>query len=316
MTVVNNKFSTGTVERSKNRSPPKKRQTTTSTPAVDSRLPSAWFAFVMLSIRIPQDKALVNQQLQLTLQKEEFHQCVVLCLQVTREGVCWRGLHPLLFEAPPQVARRAVRILLQRFQASVRRDYRTVADENEFLAVRQISFEKSVHLVIVPPLVTNVLYTFSGILIRYEHLWLTLQSLSAWIATLGGGYFLCRHLATAVHMARQQRALALWMGDHDTADRCTLNEAFNYIHAGMFRLARRMIHNVRQSSTQRNDTLTLRMVHSARLFLDRVQRAAKFAREKDDTIDDYQRIRIVSDRSRRVNKIDNGAATSTVAPRN
>lgn len=235
----------------------------------------------------------------------------VLWIQASRDGVLWRGLHPLLFDAPLPVTRRAVQILLRQFRPFIRSgtlivkdDGDNINDVNDAAAIvttyRQVPMptnNKSIDIWITPPQVTRIQYTFSGLLIHYEHLWLTLQSLSAWIATLGGGYFLCRHLATAVRMARQQRALALCMCDYDTADRCTLNEAFNYIHAGQFRVARRLIRAVQESSTQRKDKLTLRMVYSAKLFLYRVKQAAKFAREKDDTVDDYQRIRIVGDRS-------------------
>jgi hypothetical protein len=124
-------------------------------------------------------------------------------------------------------------------------------------------------------------------------------SLNAWISTLGGGYFLCRHLETAVFMAQKQRAVALWMGDQSTADKCTLNEAFNYIHAGGFRIAMAMIRSVTLSSEARGDTLVLKMCYSAKLFLKRVRRAAKFEGDRDEKNDDYQRIRIVQDRSKR-----------------
>ena len=224
-------------------------------------------------------------------------------IQATHDGVLWRGLHPLLFDAPSPVTRLAVTILVRQFRTCIQKRHAIVrddaSDDSENCRRVPIPTNRSIDIWIVPPQFTRIQYYFSGLLIHYEHLWLTLQSLSAWIATLGGGYFLCRHLSTAVRMARQQRALALWMYDYDTADRCTLNEAFNYIHAGQFRLARRLLRAVQESSSQRKDDLTLRMVHSARLFLHRVKRAAKFfAQEKDDTVDDYQRIRISGDRSR------------------
>jgi hypothetical protein len=123
-------------------------------------------------------------------------------------------------------------------------------------------------------------------------------TLNAWISTLGGGYFLCRHLETAVYMARKQRTLAVWMGDASTADKCTLNEAFNFIHTGSFSIAMTMIKAVELSSEARGDTLVINMCSSAKLFLKRVRRAAKFEGESDETKDDYQRIRIVKDRSK------------------
>ena len=256
----------------------------------------------MITIRLPRI-AYVNRQLQVNLEDHhvaaEDHLHRVLCIQAASDGVVWRGLQPLLFEAPPSIARRALKLLIRHFRAAIIQTNLIVTDHEDTMLLRQVPTKESIDIciLILPPQVTSIERTFAGLLLCYEHLWLTLQSLSAWIATLGGGYFLCRHLGTAVVLARKQRSLALWMGDYETADRCTLNEAFNYIHAGMFRIARRMINAVRETTTRRNDTLTLRMVMAATLFLSRVKRAHKFAREKDDTIDDYQRIRITHDRS-------------------
>ncbi|KAI2508296.1 hypothetical protein MHU86_6101 [Fragilaria crotonensis] len=158
----------------------------------------------------------------------------VVWIQATRDGVLWRGLHPLLFDAPIPVTRRAVQILVRQFRPFIRSGTLLVKgdddnnDDDDAAAIvttyRQVPMptnNESIDIWITPPQLTRIQYTFSGLLIHYEHLWLTLQSLSAWIATLGGGYFLCRHLATAVRMARQQRALALCMCDYDTADRCS-----------------------------------------------------------------------------------------------
>jgi hypothetical protein len=104
-----------------------------------------------------------------------------------------------------------------------------------------------------------------------------------------------------VYFARQQRRLALFLGDTETADRCTLNEAFNYIHAGMFPIATTKIKSVQKSARHRGDNTTLRMVLAATLFLKRVKKAAMIQdRGRDETVDDYLRIRIVRDRSQGV----------------
>lgn len=230
---------------------------------------------------------------------------LLLVIRVVHDGVLWRGLAPLLFESPPLVARKAATALVRRFRKALHRSGNIKVKDGSPLRCRQLPLSKRGHpinLWILPPQVTSVQRTFGGLLVRYEHMWITLQTLSAWIATLGGGYFLCRHLSTAVQLARQQRSLALFMGDYDTADKCTLNEAFNYIHAGMFPLAKILIRQVyHQASTERRqDAVTLiNMAKAAALFLRRVRRTALLERKaKDEVVDDYLRIRIVrKDRS-------------------
>ena len=54
---------------------------------------------------------------------------------------------------------------------------------------------------------------FTSRLVRLENIMVRLQSLNAFFSTLGGGYFLCRYLTTAVQLARWQRTIALSLGD-------------------------------------------------------------------------------------------------------
>jgi hypothetical protein len=74
---------------------------------------------------------------------------------------------------------------------------------------------------------------FTSLLVKLENMQIQLQSLNAYIATLGGGYFLCHYLSTAVCLARYQRNIALQLNDINLALKCSINEAYNYIHAGM-----------------------------------------------------------------------------------
>ena len=227
---------------------------------------------------------------------------VLVALQCQRAGVSWRGLYPLLFQAPPRVSKKAFRILLRRFASSRIRIDPSVfnfddAGESSVdtrYHSRSLATTPSCNLLcILPPTTTQVDYDFSGRLIVYEHIWLQLQTLSAWYATLGGGYFLCRQLSTAVRLARQQRQVAEWMGDAATADRCTLNEAYNYIHSGYFTVAFRMLKALKVSAQARNDTVLWNMCRSALLFGRRMKRAGKRVATESLTVDDYQRIRIV-----------------------
>eukprot|EP00978_Attheya_sp_CCMP212_P027655 scaffold93167_cov37-Attheya_sp.AAC.1 len=157
----------------------------------------------------------------------------------------------------------------------------------------------------------------------WENVGVKLQTLNAFIATLGGGYFLCKQLSVAVELARRQRQVALAMNDVDLAARCTLNEAYNYIHAGEFEHAKLLLRIVSRHAKSRNDHLNILMCKSAKLFMKRVQRASLYEPDHPEntqstpsnlslplvgktinhdatwtTHDDFQRIRISRDRSK------------------
>ena len=136
---------------------------------------------------------------------------------------------------------------------------------------------------------------FTSRLVLLENLTLRLQSLNGFFSTLGGGYFLCRYLTTAVQLARWQRAIALSLGDRDLAGRCTVNEAYNYIHAGKLAHAFQLIKKVKADAVERGDELTVSMCKSARYFAKRVQNMQAFEGSKQEVDDEYQRIRIVAD---------------------
>lgn len=139
---------------------------------------------------------------------------------------------------------------------------------------------------------------WSSRLVVLENRLSVLRSLNAFISTLGGGFFLCRYLATAVRLARWQRAVALQLGDLNLAARCTVNEAYNYIHSGRVGLALRIVAAVRKKALLRGDGLTVSMCESARSFALRVGRANLEEGAKQATRDEMQRIRIVRNKAR------------------
>ncbi len=222
-----------------------------------------------------------------------------IILQCHKAGVLWRGLYPLLFEAPPEVSHEALRILTRRFKSGrVRTRTLQLADKKHVSTSHYSRYRVRLSscniFYILPTDKTPVDYDFSGRLIHYEHIWLQMQTLSAYYATLGGGYFLCRRLSTAIQLARQQRWVATWMRDYAMADRCTLNEAYNYLHAGQFGVAFAMLKALKANARARNDVVLFNMCKSARLLGKRMKQAGKRgANAARNTVDDYQRIRIV-----------------------
>ena len=156
---------------------------------------------------------------------------------------------------------------------------------------------------IQPPSSTYYNTFFTGIMIKFENQMILYQSLAAWFSTLGGGHFFCRHLRTAVGLAKLQRRVALLMGDYNMAYKCTINEAYSYIYAGKFDMALKTLRSVvalnrRVDSIHPLDDVIVNMCKSAKLFCQRVRNAAKKldsvkTQQEAMTFDDYQRIRVI-----------------------
>lgn len=81
-------------------------------------------------------------------------------------------------------------------------------------------------------------------LIHLENNLIRLTSISAYISTLGGGFFLCRYLSTALTLAKQQCRIAYMRGDEAMAWKCRINEGYCYIYGGKLNRAKRVIRNV------------------------------------------------------------------------
>jgi hypothetical protein len=160
---------------------------------------------------------------------------------------------------------------------------------------------------IQPPIETRIEPYFSGLLIKHEHELMQAQSLAAYFATLGGGFFLCRHLQTALTLARQQQRMAVFLGDTGMYYRCILNQAYNYIYAGHFSVANQLIAQVLAAATTLlpTDDVLIQMCASAKLFSKRVRKARQTPVTKEQqqqqsslmTKDDLYRIRMVQDQS-------------------
>ena len=156
------------------------------------------------------------------------------------------------------------------------------------------------------------LYTeqvFTSALVHQENLNIRLQTLNAFVATMGGGYFLCRFLSTAVRLAQYQRRIAVALNDVQLVMKCTINEAYNYIHAGKIDIAKVLIKTTKREAKKRKDDLIVEMCRSANWFATKVGEAALKEMELDNgrqaTNDDFLRIRIQRNRSIAESSADN-----------
>ena len=249
-------------------------------------------------------------------------------------GVAWRGLVPLLLESPPSICRNLLKILLastpldsiepSSSSSSVKSDHdqtTTASDTNQSeqpnFFQRCIRLENAPRLTILlqPPTICHPDAIFASIVLRTEHVLLRLQTMTAWLSTLGGGYFFCRRLQFSLQLARQQRLLALQIGNIAMARQCSVNEAYNLIYAGKFQAAKRVLQQLEDSihvaKTTSNgggggggdngDMITLRQCQAARLLARRLKKVAErglrgyhtYEKGEKHAIDDFQRIRIV-----------------------
>lgn len=187
---------------------------------------------------------------------------------------------------------------------------------------------------IQPPTTVRVEYLFAGLLIRWEHRFIQAQSLAGYIATLGGGFFLCHHFSTAIFLAEQQQRLALLLNDENMYYACVINKAYSCIYNGRFDTAMNILRQVRRTispppasnfnATSQHHQLPVieKMCRSAQLFCKRMRRQSKLLSASSNnqgsstngqanartvaahqppsaTIDDYLRVRVVRDKSRK-----------------
>jgi hypothetical protein len=228
-------------------------------------------------------------------------------------GVAWRGLAPLLLDAPPSVCGRLVHLVFQKSEkwlrssgssgegATLRGEKHDEKDEIPNFVSRRIPARNTPNgtIVLHPPPIVHPDYLFNSIVVRTEHSLIKRQTLTAWWSTLGGGYFFCKRLQVSLLLARQQKVLALKIGNISMARQCQVNEAYNLIYAGKFGAAKRVLDELEQACEE--GSLTLNQCSAARLFAKRLKHVKKrglksyHPNEKGEkhVIDDYQRIRIV-----------------------
>ena len=159
---------------------------------------------------------------------------------------------------------------------------------------------------------------FTSALVRLENQHIKLQTLNAFTATMGGGYFLCRFLSTAVQLARYQRKIALALDDIPLAMKCTINEAYNYIHAGKIDYSNKLISIVEKEAKyklnrrgrhafvarQADYEVVVGMCQSAKWFGERVREAGLKEKNleggKQATNDNFLRIRVMKDKDGKI----------------
>jgi hypothetical protein len=138
--------------------------------------------------------------------------------------------------------------------------------------------------------------------VTFTHGVVALVTANAYISTLGGGHFLCLHLAQAKQMARLQIALADALGDPVLKSKCRVNLAYNAMREGRFRRAQRILRQEARVATQlANDELTSVGIAAVVYLRKTVQLHQEFQRRRADLttgsdralVDNFYRQRIL-----------------------
>jgi hypothetical protein len=237
-------------------------------------------------------------------------------LPVHRAGIVWHELAPIFLRAPSSFSKRLLALMILSSPTKISSKKQQKGDENDEKDVeqelfpgyryRQLSSRKLPSIVVyaAPPSISSPDYIFLSVVLRTEHYMLQLQTLSAWLSTIGGGYFFCKRLSVSLRLARQQRVLAVRLGNVAMVRQCTINEAYNLIYSGKFVEAKKVLTALEKNLEGDDDKVTWRQCQAARLFAKRLKQVTKSGvlepyhpkdKKENHIIDDFQRIRIVEE---------------------
>jgi len=246
-------------------------------------------------------------------------------------GMIWRGIVPILLHAKKAQSSLFINNLFKHFHTDMHCPFNPLPSKSEFFLfssyiepmnmkslVGPSSLQQNFQLIILPPFPTPYTYPntssiksqaylhlyperiYTPYLIQSQNRILKLQTLNAYLSTMGGGYFLCRCLTISIQIARQQQRVALALGDLPLALKCIVNEAYNWIHVGKVKKARNILkwvekfaHNEINSAPNLEKTkksfmkqeenkefyIIRNMCKSAKLFAIRVQREQKMVKD-------------------------------------
>ncbi|KDO21706.1 hypothetical protein SPRG_13044 [Saprolegnia parasitica CBS 223.65] len=133
---------------------------------------------------------------------------------------------------------------------------------------------------------------------RFTHAVVALVTANAYISTLGGGYFLCRHLNQAKLMAQLQICVSQGLQDPILASKCRVNMAYGAMAQGQFKRAYKLLRDEGATAEALQSDDLRNVVHAANVYLRKTVALHKqlLRHEETDTtrvVDEYYRQRVV-----------------------
>lgn len=108
--------------------------------------------------------------------------------------------------------------------------------------------------------------------VRLVHGVVALVTANAYISTLGGGHFLCRHLDRSTLMAKLQMAVSVGLQDPILESKCRVNLAYNALQLGRFARARRIIEQEARVAERLGSDELRKVCHAAGVYLAKTYR--------------------------------------------
>ncbi|TDH72881.1 hypothetical protein CCR75_000554 [Bremia lactucae] len=106
--------------------------------------------------------------------------------------------------------------------------------------------------------------------VRFVNAVVALVTANAYVSTLGGGHFLCRHLNESTQLANVQIGISMSLHDPVLESKCRVNLLYNALQFGRFKRARRMLKR-EQAVAEQLESRELRSVcHAASVYLEKM----------------------------------------------
>ncbi|ETI46885.1 hypothetical protein F441_08768 [Phytophthora nicotianae CJ01A1] len=102
-----------------------------------------------------------------------------------------------------------------------------------------------------------------------------LVTANAYISTLGGGHFLCRHLSQSTLLAKLQIGISMGLKDPILESKCRVNLMYNALQLGKFKRARRILKREEVVAEQLDSSELRNVCHAANVYLDKMDRLHK-----------------------------------------
>ncbi|KAK1934564.1 hypothetical protein P3T76_011173 [Phytophthora citrophthora] len=111
--------------------------------------------------------------------------------------------------------------------------------------------------------------------VRFVNAVVALVTANAYISTLGGGHFLCRHLNQSTLLAKLQIGISMGLKDPVLESKCRVNLMYNALQLGNFKRARRILKREALVAEQLDSSELRNVCHAANVYLDKMDRLHK-----------------------------------------
>ncbi|KAF4045664.1 hypothetical protein GN244_ATG01835 [Phytophthora infestans] len=108
--------------------------------------------------------------------------------------------------------------------------------------------------------------------VRFVNAVVALVTANAYISTLGGGHFLCRHLSQSTLLAKLQIGISMGLKDPVLESKCRVNLMYNALQLGKLKRARRILKCEEVVAEQLDSTELRNVCHAASVYLDKMDR--------------------------------------------